>query len=161
MVKKLDENSDFLLDHVGWRLWRANRAWQAEFAAAMRAAGHEWFTQARAALLGHLSRAGSRQAALMQRMTISKQAVQQLLDGLEAEGVVERKPDPADGRNKLVRYTSKGLAALQDGERIKYQIEMKYAGLLGSERFALLMECLRTIDGAEIESSREEPESLR
>jgi len=38
MVKKLDENPDFLLDHVGWRLWRANRAWQAEFAGGMRAA---------------------------------------------------------------------------------------------------------------------------
>lgn len=151
MVKRLDENSDFLLDHVGWRLWRANRAWQAEFAQLMRAAGHEWFTEARALLLGHLSRAGSRQSALISRMAISKQAVQQLLDGLEADGIIERTTDPADGRNKLIRYTKKGLDALRDGDGIKYRIEMRYTQLLGRDGFAALMEALRAIDGAAVE----------
>ncbi len=147
MVKKLDENPDFLLDHVGWRLWRANRAWQAEFAGGMRAAGHGWFTEARASLLGHLSRAGNRQAMLIERMGISKQAVQQLLDGLEAEGIVERVSDPHDARGKLVRYTAKGLAALQDGDAIKFQIEQGYKRRLGAEGLAALMKALRAIGG--------------
>ena len=146
MVKGLDEISVAQLDHVGWRLWQANRAWQAEFAATMRAAGHGWFSDARAGLLGHIARDGTRQAALIERMAISKQAVQQLLDGLEAEGVVERLPDPRDGRGKLVRYTSKGRSALRDGDRIKQEIEKRWIERIGHERFSSLVDALRALD---------------
>ena len=160
MVKRLDENSDELPDHVGWRLWNASRAWQADFAAAMRRAGHPWFTEARATLLGHLSRKGMRQSALIDRMAISKQAVQQLLDGLEAEGVVERLPDPRDGRGRLVGYTPKGLAALQDGDRIKREIERRYVARLGPARFAALMDALRALDERRSDSTVEDADSL-
>ncbi|MCZ8542581.1 MarR family winged helix-turn-helix transcriptional regulator [Mesorhizobium qingshengii] len=145
MVKELDENPEALPDHVGWRLWQASRAWQAEFAAAMRAAGHGWFTEARAGLLGHIERSGIRQSALIERSAISKQAIQQLLDGLEAEGIVERLPDPHDGRGKLVRYTSKGLDALRDGDRVKMEIERHYVDRIGEERFTALMGALRAL----------------
>ena len=145
MVKHLDEIGETLLDHVGWRLWQANRAWQTEFVAGMRAAGHGWFSEARAGLLGNLPRKGLRQTALIERMTISKQAVQQLLDGLEAEGIVERLPDPLDGRGRLVRYTSSGLAALRDGDRIKVEIERAWTGRIGRERFSALMAGLRAL----------------
>lgn len=160
MVKSLDEKSDKLPDHVGWRLWNASHAWQAEFADAMRGAGHFWFTEARAALLGHLARKGARQSALIDRMAISKQAVQQLLDGLEAEGVVERLPDPQDGRGKLICYTQKGLAALRDGDRIKREIERRYVERLGQARFAALMDALRALDERQPDSKREEADSL-
>jgi len=146
MVKELDEKSKALPDHVGWRLWQASRAWQAEFAAAMRAAGHGWFTEARAGLLGHISRDGIRQVALIDRSAISKQAVQQLLDGLEAEGVVQRLRDPRDGRGKLVGYTRQGLDALRDGDRIKLEIERRYVERIGKQRFAALMDALRALD---------------
>ena len=146
MVKGLDEKSVAQPDHVGWRLWQANRVWQAEFAAAMRAAGHGWFSDARTGLLGHIAREGTRQAALIERMAISKQAVQQLLDGLEAEGVVERLPDPRDGRGKLVRFTSKGRSALRDGDRIKQEIEKRWIERIGHERFSSLMDALRALD---------------
>ncbi|MER9849084.1 MarR family winged helix-turn-helix transcriptional regulator [Mesorhizobium sp. M0106] len=146
LVKGLDEKPEALPDHIGWRLWQASRAWQTEFAAAMRAAGHHWFTEARAGLLGHIPRGGMRQSALIERSAISKQAIQQLLDGLETEGVLQRLPDPQDGRGKLVRYTRKGLDALRDGDRIKLQIERSYVARLGHERFAALMGALRSLD---------------
>lgn len=146
MVKHLDENGMRALpDHVGWRLWQASRAWQAEFAEAMRAAGHGWFSESRAGLLGHIPRRGTRQAALIERAGISKQAVQQLLDGLEAEGVIERAADPEDKRGKLVVYTAKGLAALDDGDRIKLDIEKRYRERLGEGPFAALMTALRRL----------------
>jgi len=159
MVKELDEKPDTLPDHVGWRLWQASRAWQAEFAAAMRAAGHVWFSEARAGLLGHIPRNGTRQSALIERAAISKQAVQQLLDGLEAEGVLERLPDPRDGRGKLVRYTRKGLDALRDGDRIKLQIERGYIDRIGEQRFAALMDALRALDAGQGDASGEAPGS--
>ncbi|MEI9420744.1 MarR family winged helix-turn-helix transcriptional regulator [Mesorhizobium sp. Cs1299R1N1] len=153
MVKQLDEKTEALPDHVGWRLWQASRAWQVEFAAAMRAAGHAWFSEARAGLLGHIPRNGTHQSALIERAATSKQAVQQLLDGLEAEGVLERLPDPRDGRGKLVRYTRKGLDALRDGDRIKLQIERGYIDRIGEQRFAALMDALRTLDAGRGDAS--------
>jgi DNA-binding MarR family transcriptional regulator len=146
MVKKLDKKIEPLPDHIGWRLWNANRAWQAEFAAAMRAAGHGWFTEARAGLLGHIARKGTRQTALIDRTGISKQAVQQLLDGLEGEGIVERVADTLDRRGKFVRYTEKGLAALRDGDRIKFEIEAHYRKRIGDAEFAGLMSALRALE---------------
>ena len=146
MVKQLDENeAKPLPDHVGWRLWQASRAWQGEFAEAMRAAGHDWFSESRAGLLGHIARRGTRQAALIVRAGISKQAVQQLLDGLEAEGVIERAADPEDKRGKLVLYTEKGLSALADGDRIKLDIESRYRQRLGEGAFEALMAALRSL----------------
>jgi len=155
VVKELDEKDETLPDHVGWRLWQASRAWQAEFAAAMRAAGHAWFTEARAGLLGHIPRGGARQSTLIERSATSKQAVQQLLDGLEAEGVLERLPDPRDGRGKLVRYTRKGLDALRDGDRIKLEIEHGYVARIGRGRFAALMDALRALDKGGHDASEE------
>src|SRR4051795_5248314 len=107
MVKTPDEES--LPGHIGWRLWQADRAWLKAFAEAMRASGHDWFTESRAGLMGLIPRSGIRQSALIERTGTTKQAVQQLLDGLEAEGIVERVADPLDGRGNLIRYTEKGL----------------------------------------------------
>lgn len=146
MVKLLDENSEPLPDHVGWRLWQANRAWQTEFAAAMRAAGHGWFTEARAGLLGHVARGGVRQSMLIERAGITKQAVQQLLDGLEAERVIERLADAKDRRGKHIRYTPYGLSALRDGDRIKLEIEKRYRDRIGDVNFDALMRALRALD---------------
>lgn len=146
MVKKLDELSP---DHVGWRLWQANRSWLGEFARAMRDAGHGWFTEARAGLLGHIPGSGIRQSVLIERVGTTKQAVQQLLDGLEAEGVVERVADPDDRRGKFVRFTVKGTSALRDGDRIKREIEENYERRIGSARFAALMDALRALQAPE------------
>jgi DNA-binding MarR family transcriptional regulator len=146
MVKQLDEDQESLPDHIGWRLWQANRAWQQAFVGAMRAAGHEWFSQARAGLMGHIPRRGIRQSALIDRVAMTKQAVQQILDGLEADGIVERIADPADRRGKYVRYTKQGLQALRDGDRIKQDIEQRYVARLGPDRFAALMDALRLLD---------------
>lgn len=147
MVKVLDEKTETLLDHVGWRFWQANRRWQRDFAEAMRAAGHDWFSEARAALLGNIPRRGLAQSVLIERAGISKQAVQQLLDGLERDGVIERCPDPGDRRGKLIRYTPKGLRALADGERIKLTIEESYRARIGDSAFDDLMAALRLLDG--------------
>jgi DNA-binding MarR family transcriptional regulator len=145
MVKQLDEKFDALPDHIGWRLWQASNAWQEEFALAMREAGHGWFTRSRASLVGYVPRKGIKQSALIERAGITKQAVQQILDGLEDEGVIERLADPADARGKLVRYTTKGIAALAEGDRIKKKIERRYQQRLGTERFAALMDALREL----------------
>ena len=143
MVKKLDEN--ILPDHIGFRLRRANDFWLASFVTAMNASGHSWFTPARANLLGHIPRTGVKQGELYRRMGLSKQAVQQLIDGLELEGVLERQPDPDDKRGNIIIHSDKGRLALKDADRIKVDIEHGIKARLGESQFALLFEALGEI----------------
>jgi DNA-binding MarR family transcriptional regulator len=47
------------------------------------------------------------------------QSMAQTVSELEAEGLVERNPDPADGRRALVQLTSRGRATLQAERRAR------------------------------------------
>jgi DNA-binding MarR family transcriptional regulator len=129
-------------DHIGWLLWRASQDWNQEFVERMQAAGHSWFTAARSTLMGHIALKGTKQGLLVDRIGISKQAVQQLIDGLEADGILERVADPDDKRGRIVRLTDAGRAAMKDANRIKLEIESGYRSSMGEHEFAQLSELL-------------------
>jgi DNA-binding MarR family transcriptional regulator len=153
MVKPLDDMPmPELLDHVGFRLWRAARAWKTEFDAGMIALGHHWFGEARANLLAYLDREGTSQATLVARMQVTKQAVQQFIDELVADGIVERRPNPDDARSNIVAFTRKGLRVLDDANRVKRRIQKRYARLLGDGRFADFMACLAALHAADADT---------
>ncbi|MEZ5668675.1 MAG: MarR family winged helix-turn-helix transcriptional regulator [Alphaproteobacteria bacterium] len=147
VVNLLDEMNETpadsdLIDHVGWRLWQAAAAWKARFAAEMVAAGHGWYGEARANMIPLLDRAGTRQADLVRRAGLSKQAVQQLVDELERDGVIARQPDPDDRRGRIVVFTAAGLRALADANTVKRRIEADYRAQLGDAAFAALCDAL-------------------
>jgi DNA-binding MarR family transcriptional regulator len=148
MVKSLDEDMPPLLDHVGWRLWRASRQWKDAFDAGMRERGYPWFGDARSNVIGFLERDGLAQSELVKRMGLSKQAVQQLVDDLVAEGVVARKPNPADKRGNIVIFTRAGLSLLGEANEVKLAIESTYEAKLGAKGFRDLMAALRRLDDA-------------
>ncbi len=131
MTKKRPEPE--LLDHVGWRLWAASQLWIDQFIAEMRAADYPWFGRAQANVLGHMERDGTPQGLLVERLGLSKQAVQQLIDDLVTRGLVERVPDPADRRARIIRFTDRGLAMLTDANRIKRRIERRLMDRLGKK----------------------------
>lgn len=64
----------------------------------------EGLTRSHTRLLPHLDLAGTRSTELAERMDVTKQAVSQLVGDLEEMGMLERVPDPSDGRAKLVRF---------------------------------------------------------
>jgi DNA-binding MarR family transcriptional regulator len=142
MVKNLDNNNSVMVDHVGWRLWNASRLWKEEFGAAMVAAGYPWFHDARSDVIPNLNRSGTRQALLVARMGLSKQAVQQLVDQLVEDGVLERKPDPDDKRGKIIIYTKLGNQMISDANRVKFKLEKNYRERLGEQAFKGLMNAL-------------------
>lgn len=132
-------------DHIGWTLWRAATAWQAEFTTGMVAEGHAWFAQARARLLPHIGPSGLRQGDLVLRAGLTKQAVQQFVDELVADGILRREADTGDARVRRVMLTDAGLAAMRDADRIKAGIEMRWRERLGSGDFDRLNALLRRI----------------
>jgi len=135
MVKTLDEKDASPLDHIGVDLFRAATAWRERLHADMVARGHTWYGDARGAVAAHLDPRGLAQSELVLRMGLTKQAVQQLLDGLEADGIVRREADPNDGRSKRVVYAAKGRAAVRDANEIKRRMERELRTRIGGHAF--------------------------
>lgn len=132
-------------DHIGWTLWRATLSWRKEFTAAMSAAGHGWFAQARGNLLVYIGPDGIRQGDLAEKAGLTKQAVQQFLDELVLDGIVMRTPDETDARARRVRLTALGDAAMRDADCIKLQIEARWRDHLGEDSFSTLATLLRRL----------------
>ena len=142
MVKKIDE---FRIDHIGWRLWDAAMVWKEKFASEMVSMGHDWYREARSSIIPYIRQDGTRQTELVERMGLSKQAVQQLIVDLEKSGIVHRIPDPSDGRGKIVMFTEKGLAAQRDSNKAKKKVEAELKSKLGTEDFDQLVAALEKI----------------
>jgi DNA-binding MarR family transcriptional regulator len=90
----------------------------------------------RAVHLGNLGIDGVRLTELAARAQLSLATTSELVDDLQRLGYLERRPDPSDGRAKLIFPTRRGRQALDDaGDRVA-QIEQHWAQLLGPDRFA-------------------------
>lgn len=144
-VKQADPRQPPLLTHVGWLLWECSTLWQQEFQRQMAEAGHAVFAEARAQLIPHIAREGTRQAELAARSGLSKQAIQQFVDALEKDGWVRRAPDPGDSRAKVVLFTEAGLKLLAKANTIKRALHRRYEQALGVPRLQELIDTLETI----------------
>ncbi len=68
-----------------------------------------------------------------------------LVDHLEQRGYVERVPDPADRRAKLIRLTDKGKLAQGVGQKLFGEIEKRLGEQYGPERVAELRALLEQL----------------
>jgi DNA-binding MarR family transcriptional regulator len=145
VVKILDDREIFCIDHVGVALWRAATAWKERLHSEMVRRGHAWYGDARGVIAIHLDSRGLPQSELVARTGLSKQAVQQLLDGLEQDGIIERIASVKDRRSKRVVYTAQGRASVRDALAVKQQIEEEYRARLGDRTFNALRTALRKL----------------
>jgi DNA-binding MarR family transcriptional regulator len=91
---------------------------------------------------------GSRLTDLAERSGYTKQAVGEVVVDLEGLGYLERVPDPADGRAKIIRLSDKGRAAQALALRLFDDIEREWAERVGEERMATLREVLEELTAA-------------
>ncbi|HEY4201217.1 MAG TPA: MarR family transcriptional regulator [Devosiaceae bacterium] len=145
MVKNLDDNDLQAIDHIGVALWQAAASWRVRFRREMAERGFPWHDTAAGEVLAHLGPSGIGQTLLTERMGLSKQAVQQLLDRLEADGVVRRTADPGDKRARRVELTALGLADYAERGRVKRAIEAEYRDIVGDKLFRKLRKSLRLL----------------
>ncbi len=86
---------------------------------------------------------GTRLTVLADRAGVSHQAMSEFVGELEERGLVERVPDPSDGRARLIRLTDSGRDVVRAAVREIAVIERKWserwrrAGLEGDVRAAL------------------------
>jgi DNA-binding MarR family transcriptional regulator len=93
----------------------------------------------------HLPPEGMRLTALAEAALLAKQSMGYLVDDLEAMGYVERAPDPADRRAKLVRLTARGRKVDDTVRAVIHQIEADWASRLGEENYRQLLHLLRAL----------------
>jgi DNA-binding MarR family transcriptional regulator len=68
----------------------------------------------------------------------SKQAVSKLVDGMVADGYVERAVDPHDARGRRVALSPRGRELLAAVEEIYRELEAGWTEVLGTQRVAAL-----------------------
>lgn len=88
------------------------------------------------AALGRLVEAGDSLplGQLAERLSCVKSNVTQLVDRLEADGLVSRADDPNDRRSRLAVTTATGRKAYESGIRIQQETEQEiFAGLTPAE----------------------------
>ena len=97
------------------------------------------------ALFPHIDLEGTRISTLADRVGISKQATSELVEELDEMGLVERIPDPTDGRAKLVRYSKEGRKHLLGGLDLLKSVEDQLAGALGKRKMRNLRNTLQDL----------------
>ena len=102
---------------------------------------------------------GMRLTELSSLAGITKQSAGEAVDDLVDLGYVERFPDPADRRAKLIRLTARGEEAQGIGAGLFARLEKRWAERYGSDRIADLRQMLEEI--AAKESPRAVPELAR
>jgi DNA-binding MarR family transcriptional regulator len=104
---------------------------------------------ARTKVLRILDQQGSlRQAALAAELGFAQRSVTQAVEGLARDGLVARRPDPADGRAKLVILTDAGAAALVASTDAGDQVLQRIFGTLDRAQLAALDDLLTAIGTA-------------
>ncbi|BAK37608.1 putative MarR family transcriptional regulator [Microlunatus phosphovorus NM-1] len=119
----------------------AYRAMDDQVMHAMHQAGFK-VTIAQGRLAQRIAPNGSRLTDLAEQAQVTKQTASLLVDALEREGMVERVPDPADGRARLIRFTERGQIASAHAMETVMRVERTWIEHLGPELAGSLREAL-------------------
>lgn len=109
------------------------------------AAGYADLRPAHFVVFQHIRPGGSRLTELAEQAQITKQSMGYLVDYLEARGYVERVPDPADGRARIIRLTARGWELDRAARQIMACVEAEWAERLGADRLEQLRQILRDL----------------
>ena len=96
-------------------------------------------------VFGTIKAEGTRLSDLASWSNMSLSSMAELVDDLERLGYLERRPDPRDGRAKLVCLTDTGWRAIRAGRRIIEEIEADWGQRLGEQRFQDLCQALQAL----------------
>jgi DNA-binding MarR family transcriptional regulator len=93
---------------------------------------------------------GTRPTELARRAGVTPQAMAEFVSYLEERGYLQRLPDPADGRGRIVKLTPRGRKAAEAASRAFAEIEAGWTGQLGEKRMQQLKAMLAELVGSDV-----------
>jgi DNA-binding MarR family transcriptional regulator len=113
------------------------------------------------ALFPHIDLEGTRLTEVARRAGVTKQAVAPLVADLVRLGLLERSPDPHDGRARLLRFAQRPGLTLLDGLALLGEVDADVAQRIGTERMERLrrdlLALLDVVDALHAERVGEQP----
>jgi DNA-binding MarR family transcriptional regulator len=140
--------------NIGVLLQQLSRDFERRARTTLQARGHTELLPSHQVVFANLGRNGTRLTVLAQQAGMTKQAMGQIVDDLEKLGYVERTPDPADGRAKIVRFTTVGFDFVCDAAEVLDEIWREYAEVLGVRELDELQDALQQLLRTALESGR-------
>jgi DNA-binding MarR family transcriptional regulator len=130
-------------ENLGYLLAKASQRWNEQLAEGFAAEG---FPEVRpsygSVLIPLLEEDGLRMGEIASRARLTKQTITTLVRLCERDGLVERTPDPEDGRATIVTLTARARRFEPAAERVLGRLEREVAALFGPRKRATLRSAL-------------------
>jgi len=131
--------------NLGLLCFIAYRAMEAQVLEALAAAGFGDLTAAQGRVFARVAPNGTRITELAEQAKITKQTAGFLVDQLERAGYVNRVPDPADARARLVQIAERGQAAVAVARAAEARVEGQWSSHLGRQATGQLRRALTSL----------------
>jgi DNA-binding MarR family transcriptional regulator len=128
--------------NLGILLFVAYRALERRAHDALVAAGITDISLAQARIAARIGPHGTRVSELAEQARVTKQSAGFLVEQLEATGYVERVPDPADRRARLVRLTTRADKVVKTANSEVDRVLAEWAEHVGPDRLRQVYETL-------------------
>ncbi|MDT5187397.1 MAG: hypothetical protein QOI29_5555, partial [Mycobacterium sp.] len=130
---------------IGQLLVRLLREFRDDLAAPRADAGYGDIREPHFQIFGNIRMGGIRLTELADRAQLSLAATSELVNDLADMGYLTRRPDPADGRAKLIDLTKRGRDLMADaGDRVA-DIERRWSKLVGAKNFAQMSRTMQRL----------------
>ncbi|MCV7320917.1 MarR family winged helix-turn-helix transcriptional regulator [Mycolicibacterium confluentis] len=140
---------------VGQLLVRLLREFRQDLGAERECAGFGDVREPHFQLFGNIRMGGVRLTELADRAQLSLAATSELVNDLVDLGYLVRRPDPADGRAKLIDLTERGRDLMGMAGAKVADIEQRWSTLAGEADFAQMCATMqRLLDGLNPDDSR-------
>lgn len=140
---------------IGQLLVRLLREFRDDLAAPRADAGYGDIREPHFQIFGNIRMGGIRLTELAERAQLSLAATSELVNDLAEMGYVKRRPDPTDGRAKLIDLTERGHDLMATaGDRVA-DIERRWSELIGPRNFTSMTRSMqRLLDELDPKDSR-------
>jgi DNA-binding MarR family transcriptional regulator len=130
---------------LGLLLRLAHQHWTQAVESALEAAGFGDVRPPHANVFTFARPSGISVSELTKLSSVRKQTMAQVVDEMERLGYVERRPDPNDGRARLVFLTSRGEAVRPVAMAASREVEAEWRELVGARTVESLRESLQIV----------------